>query len=56
MSILLFVSKAGCNKSTEMYRSGTLKDSNIISGVYSLFSVVFTGGSVKRKYFSHVLP
>jgi len=29
-----------------MYKPGTLKDSNIISAVYSLFSGVFSGGSV----------
>lgn len=31
---------------TAMYKPGTLKDSNIISAVYSLFSGVFSGGSV----------
>ena len=31
---------------TAMYSPGTLKDSNIISAVYSLFSGVFSGGSV----------
>ena len=31
-----------------MYSPGTLKDSNMISAVYSLFSGVFNGGSVCR--------
>lgn len=34
---------------TAIYNPGTLNDSNMISAVYSLFSGVFNGGSVKRK-------
>ena len=34
---------------TPMYSPGTLNVSNIISAVYSLFSGVFSGGSVKMK-------
>ena len=34
---------------TAMYRPGTLKDSNMISAVYSRFSGVFSGGSVYEK-------
>lgn len=34
---------------TPMYKPGTLKVSNMISAVYSLFSGVFRGGSVKMK-------
>lgn len=32
-----------------MYKPGTLKDSNIISAVYSRFSGVFKGGSVYKR-------
>lgn len=35
---------------TAMYKPGTLKDSNMISAMYSLFSGVFKGGSVRRKW------
>ena len=34
---------------TPMYKPGTLNVSNMISAVYSLFSGVFSGGSVKMK-------
>lgn len=42
-SLSWFVNFLTC---TAMYKPGTLKDSNIISAVYSLFSGVFSGGSV----------
>ena len=38
---------------TAMYNPGTLNDSNMISAVYSLFSGVFSGGSVYKSQITH---
>lgn len=54
-AVLLAHEAANANTAcTAIYNPGTLNDSNIISAVYSLFSGVFSGGSVYT-YIKHAL-